>query len=93
LNTYLQNKQILNQNTNEKIRRIDIIYSEFKSKIDEIYFYKYSEIFYSFKELKNINLVKLIKNKEFSEKFVYQKLYRNENWTKVKIIKYFNCKN
>lgn len=93
MNTYLQNKQILNQNTNEKIRKIDIIYSEFKSKIDEIYFYKYSEIFYSFKELKNINLVKLIKNKEFSEKFVYQKLYRNENWTKVKIIKYFNCKN
>ena len=93
MNTYLQNKQILNQNTNEKIRRIDIIYSEFKSKIDEIYFYKYSEIFYSFKELKSINLVKLIKNKEFSEKFVYQKLYRNENWTKVKIIKYFNCKN
>ena len=93
MNTYLQNKQILNQNTNEKIRKIDIIYSEFKSKIDEIYFYKYSEIFYSFKELKSINLVKLIKNKEFSEKFVYQKLYRNENWTKVKIIKYFNCKN
>ena len=93
MNTYLQNKQILNQNTNEKIRKIDTIYSEFKSKIDEIYFYKYSEIFYSFKELKNINLVKLIKNKEFSEKFVYQKLYRNENWTKVKIIKYFNCKN
>ena len=93
MNTYLQNKQILNQNTNEKIRKIDTIYSEFKSKIDEIYFYKYSEIFYSFKELKSINLVKLIKNKEFSEKFVYQKLYRNENWTKVKIIKYFNCKN
>ena len=46
--------------------------------IDEKSFGKYSEIFFSSKELENINLLKLIKNGEFKKK-------RQEYWIKVKI--------
>jgi len=64
-----------------KIQEIDHIYNEFKKiiKKDEQYFYKYSEIFFSLKELENINIIKLIKEKEFDKSF------RNENWRKVTI--------
>ena len=64
-----------------KIQEIDHIYNEFKKiiKKDEQYFYKYSEIFFSLKELENINIINLIKEKEFDKSF------RNENWRKVTI--------
>jgi len=67
-----------------KIQEIDHIYNEFKKiiKKDEQYFYKYSEIFFSLKELENINIINLIKEKEFNKE---NRLFRNENWRKVTI--------
>jgi len=62
-----------------KIEEINKILMNFRIKmIDEKSFGKYSEIFFSSKELENINLLKLIKNGEFKKE-------RQEYWIKVKI--------
>jgi len=80
LNSYLQNnRQIFNKFQLTKIEEINKILMNFRIKmIDEKSFGKYSEIFFSSKELENINLLKLIKNGEFKED-------RQEYWMKVKI--------
>ena len=88
----LINKDILSQNQEEKIEEIVAIYNEIKSKLYENYLQKYSELFFSSKELENINIIKLMKNGVFRyDRFEYYDDFRfdlrEKSWTKVNIIK------
>ena len=69
MNSYLEkDNKILTQTQLTKIEIINKIYNEITIKMmDEKNFNKYSEIFFSLKELEHINIVKLIKNGEFKK--------------------------
>jgi uncharacterized protein with von Willebrand factor type A (vWA) domain len=78
LNSYLKNKQIssINNQITEKFQAIENVFNELKIKINENWFNKFSELFFSSKELQNISIIKLITDGKYN-------LNRNENWTKV----------
>jgi len=78
LNSYLVDTRISFKKIQlTKIEEIEKIFNELTNKMkNENNFYKYPEIFFSSKELENINIVKLISNGGF-------KNLRCEYWTKV----------
>jgi hypothetical protein len=89
----IENNAVSNQNK-EKFEEIVKISNEIRNKLYENYFQKYPELFFSSKELENINIIKLIKEGKFSR---YEFLGNNredgddrefefldKDWTKVK---------
>ena len=79
MNSYLKNKQISSINNQiiiEKFQAIEKVFNEVKIKINENWFNKFSELFFSSKELQNISIIKLITDGKCN-------FNRNENWAKV----------
>jgi hypothetical protein len=87
LNSYLVNNKISFKKIQlTKIEEIEKIFNELEMTNQDT-FYKYPEIFFSLKELENINIIKLIYNGGFQN-------LRCEYWTKVNMIKKtnnYNC--
>ena len=74
LNSILSNRNILIQSN--KIKELVKNYSDTKNKINDYFFQNYQELFFSSKELDNINIIKLVKTGTYSKR-------HNECWTQV----------